>query len=130
MEESFVQQIVHLYTSGMPQYMTGVYSRWLLMALAVLLAVDLVSYILSERILSQLVWNSFLKETLKRFLIMGIIVISFVLDKLLGTGDIIKNATMLFYIATEMTTITNYAIKTGLPVPDLIKRIVQAIKKK
>ncbi|WP_019243980.1 MULTISPECIES: phage holin family protein [Bacillus] len=109
-------------------HMSGEYSQWILMVLGWLLVIDLVSFLLVGIITKTLKWEIFIKETLKRGLLIGIIIISFILDELLNTGDMIRNATLLFYISNEMAIILGYAIKVGVPLPDWIVKIVEFIQ--
>lgn len=115
--------------SGSVIYMSGEYDHWLALALGELLLIDLVSFLLSSKITDNLNWSIFLKETFKRGMILGIVAISYILDMILLTGDIIKNSTLVFYISYELATILSYAIKVGLPMPAIIEKTVYSIKK-
>ena len=50
------------------------------------------------------------------------------LDFILGTEDRLKNATLLFYIGIEMTTIIGYAVSVGIPMPEVITKFIEQIE--
>lgn len=128
MKLSSLRLPVFAFIGGSAIHLSGKYDQYLLMVLGILLIIDLVSFILSGKVTDTLNWNLFLKETLKRILLSGIIAISYILDELLNTGDMIKNSTLLFYISNEMVTIIRYGIKVGLPIPTAIEKFVEDVK--
>lgn len=113
--------------AGSAIHMSGNYDLWLVKVLSVFLIMDLVAYLLAGKIKDSLVWKEFVKETMKRVILVGIIAISYVCDQLLGTGDLIKNSTLLFYISYEMATIISYGIKVGIPMPEELEKLVGTI---
>ncbi len=109
---------------------SSIYSSWLVMILLLLFAVDIISLILTSIILESFKWLNVLREFLKCFLLMTIILVSFVLDELLETGDMIKNITLLFYIGNTMTSIIGHAISVGIQMPDQIVNLIEELQKR
>lgn len=105
------------------------YTHWLLLALAVLLGIDFISYLFSEKIAKQLQWIQVLKEIYKNILVGGVIVISFILDGILQTGETMRHATIIFYIGYEMMIILSYAAQMGLPLPAKLEEFMKEFKK-
>ena len=67
----------------------------------------------------------------KKVFILAMIGIANLLDKaLVGTGDILKNAIVFFYLANEGLSILENLSALGLPLPDNLKETLQYLRYK
>ncbi|WP_412679124.1 phage holin family protein [Brevibacillus laterosporus] len=66
----------------------------------------------------------------KRDSSVGIIAIAHMLDTALGDQHMSNSATIFFYMANELLSILENAGRIGLPVPDVVKRVVEVLKRK
>ncbi|WP_153127342.1 phage holin family protein [Peribacillus tepidiphilus] len=108
--------------------MTGNWSKSLAIMLLVLLTFDLITYLSSQWIGGTLNWNHYAKETLKKCMVVTIIVIAYFLDQLLSTEELLLNATLLFYITDEIFIVIHQVNKMGIPIPGPILKAVQYLK--
>jgi len=107
---------------------SGQYSDGLIIILLLLFVVETISFLATGIIKETITWKIFLREILKHILLVTIIIISYMLDFILGTEDRLKNATLLFYIGIEMTTIIGYAVSVGIPMPEVITKFIEQIE--
>lgn len=107
----------------------GDYTHYLIYVLSVLLVFEFIAFLLAEKISDTLSWKSFLTETLKKVLLVALISISYILDGMLQTESVIVNSTLIFYIGNEMMYIIGLAVKAGVPIPDIIVKVVEDKKK-
>lgn len=107
---------------------SGQYSNGLIMILLLLLVVETISFLSTGIIKESLTWKFFLKEMLKHVLLATIIIISYMLDFILGAEDRFKNSTLLFYVGIEMTNIIRHAISVGIPLPEIIIKLIEQIE--
>lgn len=50
------------------------------------------------------------------------------IDTVIGDSHLIRDAVIFFYIANELLSIIENAGKTGLPIPDTLKKAVETLK--
>ena len=74
--------------------------------------------------------NASLKGLLRKGAMLLLVFISVQLDLVLGDGQYIRTAVILFFIANEGFSIIENLGIMGLPMPDVIKNAFAAIKKK
>lgn len=65
----------------------------------------------------------------KKFLILFVIVISTILDRIVGLDNSIRYLVIGFYLANEGISILENAVEIGIPVPEKIKDILNNINK-
>jgi len=66
----------------------------------------------------------------KKIFIFIIVSIGIVIDaKILERGAILQTSFSMFYIANELISITENAEKTGLPIPQKLKKFIEEIRK-
>ncbi|WP_255193843.1 phage holin family protein [Brevibacillus laterosporus] len=70
------------------------------------------------------------KRVARKLFIFGIIAIAHMLDTALGDQHVIRSATIFFYMANELLSILENAGRIGLPVPDMVKRAVEVLKRR
>ena len=107
---------------------SGQYSDGLIIILLLLFVVETISFLATGIIKETITWKIFFRETIKHILLVTIIIISYMLDFILGTEDRFKNATLLFYIGVEMTIIIGYAVSVGIPMPEVITKFIEQIE--
>ncbi|RAP29080.1 hypothetical protein C2W64_04027 [Brevibacillus laterosporus] len=66
----------------------------------------------------------------RKIFIFGVVAAAHLIDTALGNQDIIRNASIFFYLANELLSILENAGRIGVPVPDVIKRAVEVLKDK
>ena len=64
----------------------------------------------------------------KKFLILFVIVISTILDRIVGLDNSIRYLVIGFYLANEGLSILENTVEIGIPVPEKIKDILNNIK--
>ena len=63
----------------------------------------------------------------KKVMVIFVIAVAHILDLILGTGDIIRNATLSFYCVIEIISITENLAKSGIPIPEKVLDALQII---
>jgi len=63
----------------------------------------------------------------KKIMVIFVIAVAHILDLILGTGDIIRNATLSFYCVIEIVSITENLAKSGIPIPEKVLDALQII---
>ena len=72
-----------------------------------------------------------IRTILSKVLIFMIVGVCNILDSyILGYGNLLRTAILLFYISEEGLSILENATHLGLPVPDGIKRVLKQLKKR
>ncbi|MCA1319984.1 phage holin family protein [Bacillus tianshenii] len=69
------------------------------------------------------------KGIAQKVFIFALVSIAHVLDIILST-TIIKDITILFYLVNEFISIMENAHRIGVPIPDILKRMIDTVKKK
>lgn len=66
----------------------------------------------------------------KKVMVIFVIAVAHILDLILGTGDIIRNATLSFYCVIETVSILENLSRSGVPIPDKVKDALKIIRDK
>jgi toxin secretion/phage lysis holin len=66
----------------------------------------------------------------KKVMVIFVIAVAHILDLILGTGDIIRNATLSFYCVIETVSILENLSRSGVPIPDKVKDALKIISDK
>jgi toxin secretion/phage lysis holin len=66
----------------------------------------------------------------KKVMIFLIVAVAHMVDQMLGDGDIVRDATITFYLCNEGLSIIENSGKMGLPVPTVITQAIQILKGK
>lgn len=64
----------------------------------------------------------------KKLIIFAMVAVGHLIDTLMGTDGIIRDAVILFYCGLELLSITENAGKAGLPIPRKIKDAITVLK--
>lgn len=100
----------------------------LLKALVVFIVVDYVTGVICAIVEHKLNSKIGFKGIAKKFLILAIVGLAFMLDKAVGT-NVLRNMAILFYIANEGISILENSTKIGVPYPQKLKDILDQLKK-
>lgn len=66
----------------------------------------------------------------KKVMVIFVVAVAHILDLILGTGDIIRNATLSFYCVIETVSILENLSRSGVPIPDKVKDALKIIRDK
>lgn len=102
-------------------------------SLYTLLAFVVVDYItgvlraVNEKTLSSRVGTKGITKKVLIFLLVGV---GHMLDVQLGTGNVLRDAVIFFYISNEGISLLENAVAIGLPVPEKLREILQQLHEK
>ena len=98
-------------------------------ALVIFVIIDYVTGVTAAIINKKLNSEIGYKGITRKILIMMVVAIANVLDVyVIGTGNVLRSATILFYIANEGISIIENISKCGLPIPEKLKIILEQLK--
>ena len=66
----------------------------------------------------------------KKVAIFFLVAVAHLVDVAIGQGDVVRDATIFFYLANELVSILENCGRLGLPVPEVIKKAVVVLKNK
>ena len=92
-----------------------------LQTLFIFIGLDIVSGFARAAIQGALSSKESFKGMGKKFLILVAVAVAVQLDKMAGTGDVLRSATVLFYCMSEGLSIVENLVAAGLPVPEVLK---------
>ncbi|TYS69159.1 phage holin family protein [Sutcliffiella horikoshii] len=101
----------------------------LLMFLIMFVVVDYLTGIMAAFVEKRLSSRVGFKGIAQKVFIFALVSIAHVLDIILGT-NLIKDVTILFYLVNEFISIMENASRMGVPIPNILKKVIDAIKKK
>lgn len=65
----------------------------------------------------------------RKVMIFALVAMAHFADIVIGDGSLVMNATIGFYLANELISITENAGRLGLPVPDVLKNAIATLSK-
>lgn len=113
---------------SMASFLYGGFSS-LLMFLIMFVVVDYLTGIMAAYVEKRLSSRVGFKGIAQKVFIFALVSIAHVLDIILGT-NLIKDITILFYLVNEFISIMENASRIGVPIPNILKKVIDAIKKK
>ncbi|NLP51433.1 phage holin family protein [Bacillus sp. RO1] len=113
---------------SMASFFYGGFSS-LLMFLIMFVVVDYLTGIMAAFVEKRLSSRVGFKGIAQKVFIFALVSIAHVLDIILGT-NLIKDVTILFYLVNEFISIMENASRLGVPIPNILKKVIDAIKKK
>ena len=116
-------------TGSLVTYLFGGWSA-LIQILVTFVVIDYVTGVLAAAISGKLNSDIGLKGIAKKVFIFIIVACGHLVDKAMGTQDIVRDAAIYFYIANELLSILENAGEIGLPVPDILKNAMERLKGK
>ncbi|RDI44364.1 phage holin family protein [Falsibacillus pallidus] len=102
----------------------------LILTLLCAIAIDYLTGLVASAIEGRLSSSAGFKGILKKIIIFSIVAAAHFLDLILKTNDLLRDATILFYLCNEIISILENAGRAGLPLPDFIKDKIEMLKKK
>lgn len=118
------------FISTILSFITYLLGGWtpLLTMLAVLIILDFVTGIIRGAYGLGLDSRISSKGVTKKIYIFLMVGIAHFVDVLIGSADFVKNIAMIFYIISEMISITENVGAIGCPVPKKIKQLIRILK--
>lgn len=116
------------FVGSMASFLYGGFSS-LLMFLIMFVVVDYLTGIMAAYVEKRLSSRVGFKGIAQKVFIFALVSIAHVLDIILGT-NLIKDVTILFYLVNEFISIMENASRIGVPIPNILKKVIDAIKKK
>lgn len=102
----------------------------LLGILLALVIIDFVTGLMASAIEGRLSSNIGFLGIPRKITIFLIVAVAHLVDVALGNGNMVRDATIFFYLANELISIIENSGRIGLPVPDPIKNAVAILKGK
>jgi toxin secretion/phage lysis holin len=98
--------------------------------LLILVVIDYVSGVMAAAVEKNLQSSKGFQGIAKKVMLFLIVVVGALMDQTMGTGVVIRNATIFFYIANEILSIVENAGRIGLPIPKKIKDAIEVLQSK
>lgn len=102
----------------------------LLGVLVAFVAIDYITGVLAAGAEGKLSSGVGLKGIAKKVAIFFLVAVAHLVDVAIGQGDVVRDATIFFYLANELVSILENCGRLGLPVPEVIKQAVEVLKRK
>lgn len=112
---------------GLASFLFGGWSV-LLQVLVVFIILDYIIGVLAAAHLGQLNSKIGFRGIAKKVTILLLVAVAHMIDTVIGDSHLIRDAVIFFYIANELLSIIENAGKTGLPIPDTLKKAVETLK--
>ncbi|WP_078379305.1 phage holin family protein [Sutcliffiella halmapala] len=116
------------FLGSVASFLYGGFSMLLLFLIA-FVVVDYVTGILAAFVEKKLSSRVGFKGIAQKIFIFALVSIAHVLDIILGT-TVIKDVTILFYLVNEFISIMENANRMGVPIPEILKKLIDTVKKK
>jgi len=114
---------------GLASFLFGGWTA-LIKALIFFIALDYVIGVVVAGYLGKLSSKVGFKGIAKKVLILLLVAVAHQIDVLLGDGSFIMDAVIFFYLANELLSILESVGKTNLPIPNVLKKAVDALNSK
>ena len=100
----------------------------LVYAVLVFMGIDYITGVIAAGVTGKLNSNAGLKGIAKKFVMLAICVVAYQVDKIAGSGLIIRNACLYFYASNEVLSIIENAGRIGVPVPEALRNTISVLK--
>ncbi|WP_096199105.1 phage holin family protein [Bacillus sp. FJAT-45350] len=112
--------------------LTFLFGAWsvLLQVLIVFIIIDYVTGLIAAVYSGKLSSKVGFKGIIKKVMILSIVTVAHGLDIILGGFNFLRDVVIYFYILNELLSIIENAGRIGLPLPNVIKKAVEVLKKK
>lgn len=114
---------------GAIAYMFGSWDA-LLGVLLIFVITDYITGVLASAVEGKLSSSVGFKGIAKKMFIFIMVSIAHFIDIAIGNGNLIRDATIFFYLANELLSIIENSGRVGLPVPSVIQQAVEVLKGK
>lgn len=129
MDWSTVYKTVAAGGGAAASYLLGGWSA-LLGVLLAFVVIDYISGVLASAVEGKLSSSVGMIGIAKKVFIFCMVAVAHLVDVAIGNGDIVRDATIFFYLANELVSILENSGRIGLPVPEPIKRAVEVLRSK
>ncbi len=102
----------------------------LLSILTLLIIIDYVTGFIAAGVEGKISSRVGFKGIAQKILIFALVAVAQMLDLLLGTEHMIRDATIFFYIINESVSIIENAGRTGLPIPLFLLKVIEVFRGK
>lgn len=126
--ENLIKTVIAI-SGAAASYLFGGWSALLGILLA-FVVIDYATGVLAAGVEGRLSSKAGLLGIAKKVFIFVMVAIAHLVDTALGDGNLLRDATIFFYLANELLSIVENAGRVGLPVPDPIRRAVEALKER
>ncbi|MGD6872877.1 phage holin family protein [Sutcliffiella horikoshii] len=116
------------FVGSVASFLYGGFSS-LLLFLIIFVVIDYLTGIMAAYVEKRLSSRVGFKGIAQKVFIFALVSIAHVVDIILGT-NLIKDVTILFYLVNEFISIMENASRIGVPIPNILKKVIDAIKKK
>lgn len=99
-------------------------------ALLILIVIDYVSGIIAAALHGELKSKVGFRGIAKKVFILFLVAAAHVIDGVIGTNAMFREAVIFFFIANELLSLIENAGKIGLPVPGILEKAVESLKSK
>ena len=65
----------------------------------------------------------------KKVILFSLIAVAHIVDVILGSEHLVRNATILFYLCNECISIIEHAAKAGVPIPQILLNALESIQR-
>ena len=117
-----------VFTGAVVGFLGGV--DQILTALLVLIVIDYISGILGAALHGELKSKVGFRGITKKVFILFLVAAAHVIDGIVGTNAMFREAVIFFFIANELLSLIENAGKIGLPVPGILEKAVDSLKSK
>ncbi|SFF99429.1 phage holin family protein [Sporolactobacillus nakayamae] len=108
------------------------YGEWssLIAVLVAFVVIDYISGLIAAAYIGSLSSKIGFQGIAKKVMLFTIVAAAHLCDVIVGSKNIIMDATIYFYLANELLSILENAGRIGLPVPNQIKKLISVLKEK
>lgn len=104
--------------------------NWTLTALVLFVVIDFVTGMIAAGIEGKLKSKISFVGAAKKVAIFLVITVAHLVDTLIGDGNMVRDAAILFYIVNELLSLVENFGRIGLPVPRVLTNAVEILKQK
>lgn len=119
-------------TAGIGAFIGYVLGGWsvLLQVLIFLIVIDQLSGLFASYFEGTLSSKVGFKGIMKKVTILFVVAVAHFLDRIFGTGDTIRDASIFFYLGNELLSFIENVGRIGIPLPPQLKNAVAVLKGK
>lgn len=125
---SFIKFVIALGGTAV-SYLYGGFDS-LLMIFTFMVAIDYITGLLASGVEGKLSSQIGFKGIAKKIMIFALIAVAHFVDQLVGNEHLIRDATIFFYMANEILSITENAGRLGIPIPTFLKNAITLLRNK
>lgn len=120
--------VVALFGSIVTQIFGGFDPLFIVFMIAVI--IDYITGLIASGIEGKLSSQIGFKGIGKKIMIFSLVAVAHILDQLIESNHLIRDATIFFYLANEILSIIENAGRAGVPVPQFLRKAVKIFRNK